>query len=109
MHIALDLTTGGARYSGPGHALAYASAAVLDLGVGVATFKHTRLSVSVNPGIGYGRLQSVDANGRGTRTILGASASWRMPFGLSLDVGVQRIVLVGGPTELGGGISWRGR
>lgn len=108
-HVALDLTTGGARYSGPGHAIAKASSGVLDIGIGVATFKHTRLSIALHPGIGYGQLESVDATGHGTRALLGASMSWRMPMGLSLDVGVQRIVLAGGPTQFGGGLSWRGK
>ena len=109
MHIAIDLASGGARYSGVGHATAYASSGVLDVGVGLATFKHTRLAVTVNPGIGYGRLQSTDASGHGFRTLLGASVSWRTPIGLALDVGMQRVVLAGGPTAYGGGLSWHSK
>ena len=109
VHVALDLTSGVARYAGLGHALAYASTAALDIGVGVATFKHTRMSIAVHPGVGYGRLQSVDAAGRGTRVMLGASASWRLPIGLTFDIGMQRIVLARGPTQYGGGLSWRSK
>ena len=105
-HIDLQLMTGGARYSGDGHASAYSAAAAVDVGGSVALRGSSRLALSLIPGVGLGHLTSADETGGGTRALLGAAISWRSRHGVSLDVGTRRIVLTGGPTQFGMSIAW---
>lgn len=107
-HVAIEVAVGGARYMGGGHATARSAAAVLDIGGGIPFFGGSRLSVSVLPGLGRGSLWSADATGGGTRALLGAGASWIFPHGVSIDVGTQRVILPGGPRQIGAGLSLHG-
>jgi hypothetical protein len=108
-HVAIDAMAGGARFSGVGHASAYSFAGALDIGGSVRLSSSSRLALSVFPGFGYGHLTSVDELGGGTRPVLGAAASLLFARGVSIDLGARRIVLVGGPTQLGAGVSWHRR
>lgn len=107
--LSLELMAGGARFLGAGHATAYSFATAIDVGGSVRVGGSSRLAFSLIPGIGYGHLKSVDEKGGGTRPLLGAAASWMFARGISLHVGARRIALPGGPTQLGGGISWHRR
>lgn len=108
-HVAIDAMAGGARFSGVGHASAYSFAGALDVGGSVRMSSSSRLAFSIFPGFGYGHLSSVDELGGGTRPLLGAAASLMFSRGVSIDVGARRIVLAGGPTQLGVGVSWHRR
>jgi hypothetical protein len=105
-HIDLQLMTGGARYSGDGHASAYSVATAVDVGGSFLLRGSSRLAFSVIPGFGLGHLTSADETDAGTRPLLGAAISWRSRHGVSLDVGARRVVLKGGPTQFGMGIAW---
>lgn len=108
-HASVELMAGGARFSGAGHASAYSVAAALDLGGSLPVGHSSRFALSVIPGIGYGHLTSVDETGGGTRPVLGAAMSLTFSGGVALDIGARRIVLSGGPTQIGGGVSWHRR
>ena len=100
---ALDLAAGGARFAGAGHARALSASSSLDVGGGLPLFHGMRLSGSFMPGLGFGRFDSVEASASGFRPLIGAAASVRFGRHVSLDLGLQKIVLSGGPTQFGGG------
>jgi hypothetical protein len=111
MHLGLNLATGGARYAGPGAATALSAAGELELGGSTSFVSGSRLAVSIFPGFGMGHLTSADATAiaatSGTRPMFGAAAAWKFRDGLSIDVGFERVILTGGPTQMGAGVSWR--
>jgi hypothetical protein len=107
MHVGLNLAAGGARYAGTGAATAYSAAGELDVGGSTSFVGESRLAFSVFPGFGMGHLSSVDATETGMRPMFGAATSWRSQLGLALEIGVERVILKGGPTQFGAGISWR--
>lgn len=109
VHAALDLAVGGARYTGAGHARALSAASTLAVGVGLPLFRGMRLTGSFMPGIGFGRFESIDESASGFRPLLGAAASVTFRRGVSLSLGLQRVVLSGGPTQFGLGLSWHRR
>jgi hypothetical protein len=108
-HVAVEALAGGAQFSGVGHASAFSLASTLDVGGSVRVSNSSRLALSLLPGVGYGHLTSVDEVGGGTRPLLGAAVSWIFARGVSIDLGTRRIVIAGGPTQLGAGVSWHRR
>ncbi|MEO7083632.1 MAG: hypothetical protein ABI442_17690 [Gemmatimonadaceae bacterium] len=106
-HVAVDVEAGGARFQGIGAASGYSAAANADIGGSVSIRGSSRIAISVTLGLGWGHLSSADESGDGFRPVYGAAVSWKLPRGVSVDFGARRIVLKGGPTGYGGGISWR--
>lgn len=96
---------GVARFLGDGHATAGSLAGAASFGV---TFPvaSSRVSLTVLPGVGIGRFSSVDEDAYGTRPTLGASAACVLPWGMVADLGIQRIYIDGGPSQIGLGLSW---
>ena len=109
MHVGLNLAAGGARYAGSGAASGLSAAGELEVGGSTSFVADSRLALSVFPGFGVGHLNSADATATGTRPMLGAAAAWKFRRGFALDLGAERVILKGGPTQLGAGISWRVR
>ena len=106
LHVSLDADVGGGHFAGEGHANAYSGAIGVDLGGSVRVAGGSRLSLVVIPGLGIGHLNSADVTATGYRPLIGAAASWQFRHGVALDAGMRRIVLRGGPTQFGGGVSW---
>lgn len=106
-HVANSIGLGFARYSGTGHATAYSISDAIDLGAGVPFVFGTHLALSLLPGVGRGALSSIDETGDAWRPMIGGALSWSINSRLSLDLGFNRIVVVGGPPQGGGGLSWR--
>jgi hypothetical protein len=105
-HVDVQLMAGGARYSGDGHASAYSAAATVDVGGSVLLGGSSRLALSLIPGMGFGHLSSADETAGGARPLIGGAMSWRSRHGVSVNVGAQRVVLAGGPTQFGMSIAW---
>jgi hypothetical protein len=105
--VALRADVGAGRYFGEGHAVASSAAAAIALGAGVPFVWNSRLSVTALPGYGYGRLAAVDGVDSGTRPTFGAAAAWTFASGFGVDLGMERIIISGGPTQVGLGFGWR--
>jgi hypothetical protein len=105
-HVDVELSAGGARYSGEGHAFANAGTAAVDVGGSVALAGRSRLAFSVIPGMGFGHLASADENDGGARPLIGGAVSWRSRHGVAINIGAQRVVLSGGPTQFGMSVAW---
>ncbi|HEY2066258.1 MAG TPA: hypothetical protein VGG84_09905 [Gemmatimonadaceae bacterium] len=99
---------GAARFLGEGHATAGSIAGAASLGVAFPV-SSSRVSLTVLPGVGIGRFSSVDQDAYGTRPMLGASAACVLPWGMVADLGIQRVYIDGGPTQVGLGLTWRTR
>jgi hypothetical protein len=107
LHFAADLSGGGAQFEGVGHAVGYSVAADGDIGGSIPFRGSSRIALAIVPGLGWGRLNSSDESGDGFRPMYGVAMSWKFKQGVSIDLGLRRIVLKDGPTELGAGVSWR--
>jgi hypothetical protein len=104
--VGLRADVGGAHYRGSSQTTAASAAGAVVVGIGLPLTGHSHLSASVSPGIGVGRIALVDGIHSGARRTLGAAVAWIHSSGLALNVGMQRIVIAGGPTQLGAGIGW---
>jgi hypothetical protein len=109
LHVGVNLSAGGAQYLGAGHASGASAAGELDVGGSSSFIAGSRLALSLLPGIGSGHLNSADVTATGTRPLFGVAASWRFRHGVAIDLGAERVVLKGGPTQIGAGISWHAR
>ena len=104
--VGLRADVGGAHYRGTSQTTAASAAGAVVLGFGVPLIGKSHLSATVSPGIGVGRIALVDGIQTGVRPTLGASLAWIHSSGLTVNLGMQRIVIAGGPTQVGAGIGW---
>jgi len=104
--VGLRADVGGSRYRGTSQTTAASAAASVVLGVGLPLIGRSHVSATVSPGIGFGQIALVDGIHSGVRPTLGAALAWIHSSGFTVDLGMQRIVIAGGPTQLGAGIGW---
>jgi hypothetical protein len=104
--VGLRADVGGAHYRGSSQTSAGSAAAAVVIGGGVPFIGKSHLSAAVSPGIAVGRIALFDGIHSGARRTLGAALSWIHSSGLALNLGMQRIVIAGGPTQLGAGLGW---
>lgn len=104
--VGLRTEVGAAHYRGQSQTTAASAASALVVGVGLPFIRESHLSATVSPGFGMGRIALVDGIHNGARPTLGAALAWTSKSGLGLNIGMQRIVIAGGPTQLGAGIGW---
>ena len=103
--VALRAEVGGAHYRGGSQTTAASAATIVVVGAGLP-IGQSRLSAAVSPGIGVGRIALVDGIHTGTRRTLGAALAWTHSSGVAVNFGMQRIMIAGGPTQLGAGLAW---
>jgi hypothetical protein len=106
--LALRAGVGGARFLGTGHSMGGSAVAAIAAGLGVPFIRKSRLVVSLVPGFGFGGIASPDETANGSRPTLGGVLAWNFASGLGVDLGIQRIIISGGPALIGTGLSWRG-
>jgi len=104
--VGLRADVGGAHYRGSSQTNAGSIAGAVVGGVGVPLTKNSHLSATIFPGVGVGKIALVDGVHTGTRRSLGAALAWTHASGLAFDLGMQRIMIAGGPTEVGAGVGW---
>ncbi len=97
---------GGARYRGTDAASAFSFAAAVPLELSLPVFSSSRVTASIVPGAGYGRIVGVDVVQGGVLPLIGASVGLTITSRFSVNLGVQRILLAGTPTQLGTALSW---
>jgi hypothetical protein len=104
--IGLRSEVGGTHYRGSSQTTAASATTAVVVGVGIPLNGQSHLSASVSPGIGVGRIALVDGIHSGTRRTLGAALAWTHSSGVAVNLGMQKIMIAGGPTQLGGGVGW---
>jgi hypothetical protein len=107
--LGVRVTAGAARYVGQGGAMGSSVTGAAEISVAFPAVWSSRAAISVMPGLGIGRFSSVDETAYGTRPMLGAALAWSLRNDLMIDVGMQRIYITDGPTQLGAGLTWRTR
>src|SRR5438552_465413 len=107
--IGVRADVGGAHYRGSSENNAGSVAAAVVAGVGVSLTDKSHLSATISPGVGMGRIALVRGIHSGTRRTLGAALAWIHASGLAVNLGMQRIMIAGGPTEVGAGLGWNRR
>jgi len=65
-----------------------------------------RIAASVVPGAGYGRISDPTAVEAGVRPTFGAALAFEFRSGFNVDLGMQRVIISGGPMQVGVGLSW---
>jgi hypothetical protein len=104
--VGLRASLGGARYGGPEGATAASGAVTLPISIALPFKRTSLLCASIVPGFGTGRIASADLAERGSRPMIGAAVSWTLTSKLGIDLGMQRVIISRGPTQLGAGFSW---
>ncbi len=104
--LGLRVDVGGAHYRGESETTAASATSAVVVGVGLPFIRQSHLSAAISRGIGIGRIALVDGIHTGSRPTLGAALAWTLSSGLALNLGMQRIVISGGPTQMGLGVGW---
>jgi hypothetical protein len=102
----LRLSLGGAKNMGADHTTAGSAAITVPLDIAVPLGRSAFVAFSVQPGLGYGHIASVDFGNGGLLPMFGAAVSLRAAR-LGTHVGMQRLIIDGGPTLIGAAFSWR--
>jgi hypothetical protein len=103
----LRASVGGARYRGSDASSAVSAAIAMPIDIALPLSEAASLCASIVPGFGFGRIEGTDLAESGMLPMVGAAVAWTLTSNLGLDLGVQRIVIAGGPTQLGAALSWR--
>jgi hypothetical protein len=104
--VGLRADAGGAHYRGSSQTTAGSVAGSVVLGAGLPFIGESHLSATVSPGIAVGRIALVDGIHTGVRRTIGAALALILSSGFAVNLGMQKMVIAGGPTELGAGIGW---
>jgi len=104
--LGVSADVGGAHYRGSSQTDAGSFATAVVAGLGVPLILNWHLSATMSPGIGTGRIALADGIHSGTRRTLGAALALIHASGLALNVGWQKVLIAGGPTEIGAGLGW---
>ena len=97
---------GGAHYRGTSQTEAASLATGVVANVGLPLGDDWHLSATVSPGIGSGKVALADGVHSGTRRTLGAAMALIHKSGIAFNVGIQKVMIAGGPTEIGAALGW---
>ena len=88
---------------------AYSLAASLPIGLRMDKVSNGTLGAFVSPGLGWGhgKNTATNASGSGVRPIIGAGLGWTTDSGIGIHAGFSKVVIDGGGSSLGVGLSWR--
>ena len=102
----MQLDIGGARYRGVERASTTSASITLPVEV-VAPLRWTNsIGVAVLPGFGYGNISSTDVSQSGVVPMVGGSLMWAITSRVVLGVGVQRLIIPNGTTQVGASFLW---
>jgi hypothetical protein len=105
--VGLRVSLGGARNRGPDASTAVSAAIAVPIDIALPFKKTSSLCASIVPGFGFGSIASTDVAESGFLPMIGAAVAWNITSAFGVDLGVQRIIIVGGPTQVGAALSWR--
>lgn len=97
---------GVARYRGAGAPAALSASLVMPLAVSLPVRTSSRITLSVNPGLGFGEISGEGSTEGNVLPVLGAAMGLSLTSRLSVNLGLQRVVLQGGPSQLGTAVTW---
>ena len=100
--VGLRLSLGGGSVLSSASTTATSAAIALPIELALPFRRHSLLCASVVPGFGFGRTASADLTESGFLPTLGAAISWTITPSVGVNLGVRRIFIDGGPTQIGG-------
>jgi hypothetical protein len=103
--VGLSVSMGGARYLAAEASTSVSVAATLPIDVAFPLAKTSTLCASIVPGLGFGRITGADVAESGVLPMIGAAIAWTATPRIGVDVGLQRIIIAGGPIQVGAAIS----
>ena len=101
---------GSAGYStvtGDADVSAMSAAVSLPLGMTMQQSNNGSIALFVTPGFGWGSLDVAGLSESGTRPFFGAGAAWTAPAGWALHLGMQKVIIEDGATNIGAGFNWK--
>jgi hypothetical protein len=105
--VSLRVEAGGARYKGGEGSSTFSLAGTVPLEVTLPlTWTHS-IGLLFQPGIGYGSISSAGISDHGIDGILGGAVAWGVTSHLTLNVGVQRVVIPGSTSLVGASVTWK--
>ena len=103
--LGLRVSVGGGREISTVPTTTASAAIAVPIDVALPLKPGSTLCASIVPGFGFGRTASADLSQSGFLPMLGAAIAWTVTRSIGVDLGVQRIFIAGGPTQLGGAIT----
>ncbi len=105
--LGLRASLGGARGIGADPSTAGSTAITLPMNLALPLGRRSSVTFSIQPGFGYGHISNIDFGAGGVLPMFGAAISIHAGPRVALHVGMQRVIIDGGPTQVGAGLSWR--
>lgn len=105
--VGLRLSFGGARSLGTDRSTAGSTAITLPMDLALPLGRRSSFTISIQPGFGYGHIASTDFGAGGILPLFGAAISLHAGPRVGVHVGMERVFIDGGPTQVGAGLSWR--
>jgi hypothetical protein len=105
--VRLRVSLGGARYLGSEATTTTSAAVAVPIDIALPFAKTSSLCASIVPGFGFGRIAGPDEVESGLLPMIGGAVAWTITSRFGVDLGVQRIFISGGPTEIGAAFSWK--
>lgn len=103
--VGLRLSVGGAQYLGAEASTSASAAITMPIDIALPLMKSSVLCASIVPGFGYGRISSTDLAESGVLPMIGAALAWTITTRLGVDLGMQRVIITGGPIQIGAAVS----
>ena len=105
--VALRASLGGALYRGPDAPSVSSAAIALPIEIALPVGKASQLRASISPGLGFGRIASAGVAESGVLPMVGGAVAWNIASTFTVDIGMQKIFIDGGPTQVGAAFSWK--
>jgi hypothetical protein len=105
MGIGLRMSIGGAKYLGAEASTASSAAVTMPIDIELPLWRTSALGASIEPGFGFGHVASPDIGAGGFLPMIGAAISWTVTSRINVGVGAQRVIIDGGPTQVGAALS----
>jgi hypothetical protein len=105
--LALRASLGGALYRGPDAPSVSSAAIAMPLEIALPVGKRSALRASILPGLGYGRIANSGFSESGVLPMVGGAVGWNISSAFTVDIGMQKIFIIGGPIQIGAAFSWK--
>jgi hypothetical protein len=105
--LSLRLSLGGGKNLGVDHTTAGSAAIAVPLDIAFPLGRSALVALSAEPGVGYGHIASTDFGNGGLLPMFGGAVSVRVGPRVEMHIGMQRVIIDGGPTMVGAALSWQ--
>ena len=104
--IGARVSVGGGRYRGREPVNAQSAGVTLPIEISLQVHRVSALRASIAPGLVFGRIASAESAESGVLPVVGGAVAWAIGPAFDVSVGMQRVILAGGTTQLGAALTW---